>query len=189
MITDKLALVLAVLDNRPLREGKISDAVFFLNYPASQETISTLINDELRHAVETKNALALELTLYLGFHFHFSPPDSESLIPALTAFWHQRHAEVLRALLTLAPRSEIAVAAIYQCAATDHDYLCDDREDGIFNLATDCIYALAKIATPSAIATLQALTDSQWQPVAAKARHVMKKYGLTPPAAHNKPAE
>ncbi|MGY5954953.1 hypothetical protein ACUY4R_003823 [Kosakonia sp. BK9b] len=189
MITDKRALVLSVLDNRPLREGKISDAAFFLLYPASKETVGTLIHDELRHAVETEDALALELTLYLGFHFHFSPPDSQALIPALTASWHQRHAEVVRALLTLKPRSESAVAAIYRCAATDHDYLCDDREDGIFSLATDCIYALAKIATPSAIAGLQALTESPWQPVAAKACHVMNKYGLTSPAAHNKPAE
>ncbi|MDI4745944.1 hypothetical protein MJL33_30645, partial [Salmonella enterica subsp. enterica serovar Kentucky] len=44
-------------------------------------------------------------------------------------------------------------------ALTEFDYLSDDRDDGIYTLSWNCIYALAKIATPYAINKLKWLCD------------------------------
>ncbi|WP_039057814.1 hypothetical protein [Enterobacter sp. Bisph1] len=178
MIIDKKDLILSVINNTPLRKGKITDEEFlrkFLNGPAN---INEAISRELNNSLVTKDPVSLELAMYLGFHFEFSENDVNTLASLMTENWHEKHADVLRALVGLKSHSSEVVDAIYHCAITDFDYLEDDREDGIFTLASDCIYALAKIGTPCAIDKLKLLMESRWEEVREQVDNVMRNYDL-----------
>lgn len=175
---DKRDLVLSVINNNPLREGKISDEDFIEKYTRLNKAISQKIKEELENSLLKKNAFTLELTLYVGFHFSFSIDDEEILVLILNGSWHQKHDEVLRALVKIKACSNSAVDSIYYCAINNFDYLEDDKDDGIYTLSSNCIYALAKIGTEYAVEKLYLLSKNGQQEISKKAKEVMEYYNL-----------
>lgn len=174
----KKDLILSVINNKPLRPGKISDEEFLTRFLKDGESLDEEIFRGLNYSLRNKDAVSLELNLYLGFHFGFSVKNKDALASLLQEEWHEKHEDVLRALLALKVNDIKVVEAIYNCAITEFYYLSDDREDGIFTLASDCIYALAKIGTSDAVQKLKLLSDSKWGEIAEKAFNVMRDYNL-----------
>jgi hypothetical protein len=68
--------------------------------------------------------------------------------------WHTRHEDIARALQEL--RDERSIEALYAAASLVLPYLAYDE---FFGLARKCTWALAKIATPVALARLRDLAQ------------------------------
>jgi len=157
----KRELVLSVINNYPLRDGKIADENFIGKYTNFNKTLSQKIKEELEEALAKKDALSLELSLYVSFHFCFSNDDEEFLVSILNGTWHQKHDEILRAFVKMKACSDSVVDSIYHCAINEFDFLEDDKDDGIYTLSSSCIYALAKIGTEYAVKKLRILSGNE----------------------------
>lgn len=171
-------LVLSVVNNKPLRGGKITDEEFLKLFPCTQENVENFIDDILKNAHSSKDLKEVEYALYIGFHFGFTRKHEDNLIHLLGGDFHYKHDDVVRALAKIKTKSDDAVNALYNCALSEYDYLADDREDGNYMLAWNCIYALAKIGSKYAVEKLKALSRGSTPEIKSKAVQVGKSYGV-----------
>ncbi|MDF7760355.1 hypothetical protein PU683_12545 [Kosakonia cowanii] len=171
-------LVLSVVNNKPLRDGKITDEEFLKLFPCTQENVENFIDDILKNAHSSKDLKEVEYALYIGFHFGFTRKHEDILIHLLGGDFHYKHDDVVRALAKIKTKSDDAVNALYNCALSEYDYLADDREDGNYMLAWNCIYALAKIGSKYAVEKLKALSRGSTPEIKSKAVQVGKSYGV-----------
>lgn len=171
-------LVLSVVNNKPLRDGKITDEEFLKLFPCTQENVEDFTDDILKNAHSSKDLKEVEYALYIGFHFGFTRKHEDILIHLLGGDFHYKHDDVVRALAKIKTKSDDAVNALYNCALSEYDYLADDREDGNYMLAWNCIYALAKIGSKYAVEKLKALSRGSTPEIKSKAVQVGKFYGV-----------
>ncbi|ELG4269574.1 hypothetical protein RN251_004438 [Salmonella enterica] len=171
-------LVLSVINNKPIHEGKVSDEDFLAEFPSGCDNVSEFVTKLLIESCVSMDAQCVELSLYVGFHFGFSGADELILDKLLVCDFHYRHDEIVRALVLIGASTDETVDALSKCALTEFDYLSDDRDDGIYTLSWNCIYALAKIATPYAINKLKWLSECDIQEIKDKAVDVIKKYKI-----------
>ncbi|EMA8639668.1 hypothetical protein U5O47_003884 [Cronobacter malonaticus] len=178
MNSEQKKLVLSVINNKPLRAGKITDEEFLKLFPCTQGNIENFIDDILKNAHFSKDLKEVEYALYIGFHFGFTSKHEDILIHLLDDDFHYKHDDVVRALIKIKAKSDNAVNVLYKCALSEYDYLADDREDGNYTLAWNCIYALVKIGSNYAIEKLKALSKNPISEIKKKAVQVGKFYGV-----------
>ncbi|EPT7033290.1 HEAT repeat domain-containing protein [Cronobacter malonaticus] len=178
MNSEQKKLVLSVNNNKPLRAGKITDEEFLKLFPCTQGNIENFIDDILKNAHFSKDLKEVEYALYIGFHFGFTSKHEDILIHLLDDDFHYKHDDVVRALIKIKAKSDNAVNVLYKCALSEYDYLADDREDGNYTLAWNCIYALVKIGSNYAIEKLKALSKNPISEIKKKAVQVGKFYGV-----------
>lgn len=178
MNSEQKNLVLSVVNNKPLRAGKITDEEFLKLFPCTQGNVEGFIDDILKNAHSSKDLKEVEYALYIGFHFGFTNKHENILIHLLSDDFHYKHDDVVRALVKIKAKSDDAVNALYNCALSEYDYLADDREDDIYMLAWNCIYALAKIGSKYASEKLKALSRNSIPKIKNKAVQVGRSYGV-----------
>lgn len=178
MNSEQKNLVLSVVNNQPLRAGKITDEEFLKLFPCTQENVEDFIDDILKNAHSSKDLKEVEYALYIGFHFGFTSKHEDILIHILGDDFHYKHDDVVRALVKIKAKSDDAVNALYNCALSEYDYLADEREDDNYMLAWNCIYALAKIGSKYAVEKLKALSRNSIPEIRNKAVQVGKSYGI-----------
>ncbi|EPT7055993.1 HEAT repeat domain-containing protein [Cronobacter sakazakii] len=178
MNSEQKNLVLSVVNNKPLRAGKITDEEFLKLFPCTQGNVEDFVNDILKNAHSSKDPKEVEYALYISFHFTFTSKHEDILIHLLDDDLHYKHEDVVRALVKIKAKSDNAVNVLYKCALSEYDYLADDREDGNYTLAWNCIYALVKIGSNYAIEKLKALSKNPIPEIKNKAVQVGKSYGV-----------
>lgn len=178
MNSEQKNLVLSVVNNKPLRAGKITDEEFLKLFPCTQANVEGFIDDILKNAHSSKDLKEVEYALYIGFHFGLTSKHKDILIHLLGDDFHDKHDDVVRVLVKIKAKSDDAVNALYNCALSEYDYLADDREDDNFMLAWNCIYALAKIGSKYAAEKLKLLSRSPIAEINSKAIQVGKSYGI-----------
>ncbi|EOC3070567.1 hypothetical protein ABUP50_003102 [Cronobacter malonaticus] len=178
MNSEQKNLVLSVVNNKPPRSGKITDEEFLKLFPCTQENVEEFVNAILRNAHSSKDLKEVEYALYIGFHFGFTSKHEDILIHLLGDDFHYKHDDVVRALVKIKAKSDNTVNVLYKCALSEYDYLADDREDGNYTLAWNCIYALVKIGSNYAIDKLKALSKNPISEIKKKAVQVGKSYGV-----------
>ncbi|EKY3230867.1 HEAT repeat domain-containing protein [Cronobacter malonaticus] len=178
MNSEQKNLVLSVVNNKPHRAGKITDEEFLKLFPCTQGNVEDFIDDILKNAHFSKDLKEVEYALYIGFHFGFTSKHEDILIHLLDDDFHYKHDDVVRALIKIKAKSDNAVNVLYKCALSEYDYLADDREDGNYTLAWNCIYALVKIGSNYAIDKLKALSKNPISEIKKKAVQVGKSYGV-----------
>ncbi|ELY3998983.1 hypothetical protein SMY30_003597 [Cronobacter sakazakii] len=177
MNSEQKKLVLSVVNNKPLRDGKITDEEFLKLFPCNQGNVEDFVNDILKNAHSSKDPKEVEYALYIGFHFGFTSKHEDILIHLLDDDFHYKHDDVVLALVKIKAKSDNAANALYKCALSEYDYLADDREDDNYTLAWNCIYALAKTGSNYAIEKLKELSKSSIPEIKSKAVQVGKSYG------------
>lgn len=178
MNSEQQNLVLSVVNNKPLRAGKITDEEFLKLFPCTQGNVEDFIDDILKNAHSSKDLKEVEYALYIGFHFGFTSKHEDILIHLLGDDFHYKHDDVVRALVKIKAKSDDAVNALYNCTLSEFDYLADDREDANYMLAWNCIYALAKIGSKYAAEKLKLLSRNPIAEINSKAIQVGKSYGI-----------
>ncbi|EOI5727218.1 hypothetical protein ACMS09_000610 [Cronobacter malonaticus] len=178
MNSEQKNLVLSVVNNKPHRAGKITDEEFLKLFPCTQGNVEDFIDDILKNAHFSKDLKEVEYALYIGFHFGFTSKHEDILIHLLDDDFHYKHDDVVRSLIKIKAKSDNAVNVLYKCALSEYDYLADDREDGNYTLAWNCIYALVKIGSNYAIDKLKALSKNPISEIKKKAVQVGKSYGV-----------
>ncbi|EOV8990406.1 HEAT repeat domain-containing protein [Cronobacter dublinensis] len=178
MNPEQKSLVLSVVNNKPLRAGKITDDEFLELFPCTQGNVEDFVNEILKNAHFSKDPKEVEYAIYIGFHFGFTCKHEDILIHLLDDHFHYKHDDVVLALVKIKAKSDNAVNALYNCALSEYDYLVDDREDDNYTLAWNCIYALAKIGSHYAIEKLKELSHNAIPQIKIKAIQVGKSYGL-----------
>ena len=179
MLSDKQKnLIMSVINNNPLRSGKISDNIFFREYPVKDGSIERLISSLINEALQEKDAVGVEYAMYLGAHFGFSKEQKKLLILLLDSPDHRRHDDVVRALDLLKLKDDDVVDALYRGANSKFEYLKEDRADGNYMLNWNCIFSLAKIGNNYSIKKLENLLDCNVENIRAKVLVVMRKYGF-----------
>ncbi|ELQ6065151.1 hypothetical protein SM092_003654 [Cronobacter sakazakii] len=177
MNSEQKKLVLSVVNNKPLRDGKITDEEFLKLFPCNQGNVEDFVNDILKNAHSSKDPKEVEYALYIGFHFGFTSKHEDILIHLLDDYFHYKYDDVVLALVKIKAKSDNAANALYKCALSEYDYLADDREDDNYTLAWNCIYALAKIGSNYAIEKLKELSKNSIPEIKSKAVQVGKSYG------------
>ncbi|EIZ8958162.1 hypothetical protein NUU98_18680 [Cronobacter sakazakii] len=177
MNSEQKKLVLSVVNNKPLRDGKITDEEFLKLFPCNQGNVEDFVNDILKNAHSSKDPKEVEYALYIGFHFGFTSKHEDILIHLLDDDFHYKHDDVVLALVKIKAKSDNAANALYKCALSEYDYLADHREDDNYTLAWNCIYALAKTGSNYAIEKLKELSKSSIPEIKSKAVQVGKSYG------------
>jgi hypothetical protein len=178
MNSEQKNLVLSVVNNKPLRSGKITDEEFLKLFPCAQGSVEDFIDDILKNAHSSTDLKEVEYALYIGFHFGFTNKHEDILIHLLGDDFHYKHDDVVRALVEIKAKSDDAVNALYNCALSEYDYLADDREDDNYMLTWNCIYALAKIGSEYAAEKLKLLSRNHIPEINSKAIQVGKSYGI-----------
>ena len=178
MNSEQKKLVLSVVNNKPLRAGKITDEEFLKLFPCTHRNVEDFIDDILKNAHSSKDLKEVEYALYIGFHFGFTGKHEDILIHFLGDDFHYKHDDVVRALVKINAKSDDAVNALYNCALSEYDYLADDREDDNYMLTWNCIYALAKIGSHCALEKLKLLSHNAIPEIKDKAMQVIKSHSF-----------
>jgi hypothetical protein len=113
-----------------------------------------IIGSELRRAVLSQDAKAVDHALLLAVRLHLMTADLAPLLAQLLLLpWHFKHEDIALALQRL--RVPATADALAQAALMKHDYLA---YNGSHAFARKCTWALADIGTPEARAHLESLS-------------------------------
>jgi hypothetical protein len=181
-------LVLALITNEISNEEFIDSYINNNNNITEDASEESIITDSLQKSIGETDKKDLECAHYIGFHFKFSQSHEPLLLEALTAPWHERHQEVVRAIVSLLSSGEGiqdiggVSQGIYDCCVANWEYLKEEKEDDGWSLENDCIHALGKLAktdnSGQALTMLNQLTKSDVDHIADKANYIIKKYKL-----------
>lgn len=153
---------------------RISEDEFYRSYPLARGEASHAGQVMLARALKERDAAGAEFGLYLGARFGITDEYLDVLLELATAPWHERHEDIVDALAIL--KSPKSVDTLVRAATTSYPY----RDYDQFNsLGVKCVYALAKIGTPEAVAGLRKLKNSGDPNVAREAgRHLRRIDGI-----------
>lgn len=131
---------------------------------------------ELRNAIASKDAYAIEEALTNCFRHGMTPEHVPELIELLGKPWHHRHEDVVHALQCL--KDPRAVEPLFREAHMRYDYRDYDEVEA---LARKCTWALADIGTPEAKAKLEELAQSENALVAEFAQRRLDRWEVELP--------
>lgn len=138
-----------------LLRKRISEDDFCAAYPMTPGEGSHVGYEMLARALQQQDAVAVAFGMYLGGRFGVTDEYLDVLLDLATAPWHETHEDVVTAIGTL--KSPKSIDTLVRTATTHFPY----RDYDEFNsLGVKCVYALAKIGTPEAIAGLRTLATS-----------------------------
>jgi hypothetical protein len=151
---------------------RISSAEFVKRTGLDPAARPEIVESELRDALVSQDADAVEGALLLGFRFEVVTADlAPLLVELLLAPWHYQHEDIASTLQDL--RVPATADALAQAALVKHDYM--DADDS-HPFARKCIWALADIGTPEARAHLERLTRADDTEIAGYARRRLDKW-------------
>jgi hypothetical protein len=129
--------------------NRISEEAFFEVLGTGSRDGRALGLAMIERALSEKDPLGVELGLYLGFRFGFSPEYQRPLLALAEAPWHKRHEDVVSGLEKLLDPASVAV--LRRVADARYTYLAYDDSRA---LRIKSVYAISKIPTLEAVTCL-----------------------------------